>query len=287
MKKSAITVFLFASIVFILSSCSGDGGNGYDIKMRLNKGDKFSQNTEMDMDMNMTIAGMAKDMKMKMSTGSSFEVGDSSAAGKDVKITYNKMNIKMDMGLGAGVNTDSIMNQTTKGIIGKSVVITLAHNKITDVKGFDSLSVNSGDTASVKLMQKMFSKESLNNAFGIMFNIYPNKKVKEGESWTADNIMDVSGMNMKVKTKYTLLRVKNDIAEISIEGTIDSKGNMTQGGMNVDMDMKGTQKGKMNIKLSDGYLSSGNYDMDIEAGMNIMGQKMPLKMKAIAVMTGE
>ncbi len=285
--KKILWVFMPALFLLLLGACNTKTGNGYTIKMRLARGDKFEQNMEMDMNMNMNIAGISRDMKMKMITGSAFNVEDSSAAGRDIKITYTKMNMKMDMGLGTNINTDSILNKTMGGIVGKSVHVILAGNKITSVKGFDSLATAIQDTASAKMMQKMFSPESLNNTFGMLFSLYPNKSVKEGDSWTSDNVLDVSGMSMKIKTTYTLLRVKDNIAEIKMDGLIDSKGTMAQGAVNMEMDMKGSQKGQMNIKLSDGYLSTGNYDMDIDATINTMGQKLPLKMKATAKLTGQ
>ena len=279
---------LFAAAAFLMLSCNSHGGSdGYTLKMRLNKGDKFSQAMTMDMDMNMTVMGMQKDVKMKMDVGTDFEVLDSTAAGKDLKITYNKMVMHMDAGMGNNAMMDSLMNKSTGAVVGKSVVVTFAGNKVTDVKGFDELMAgNTSDSTTRKMMEKMFSKDNFNSMFGMMFGLYPNKPVKEGESWSTVNNMDISGMNMGVNTKYTLLGVKDNIAEIGVDGTVDSKGTMKQGAVNMDMDMKGTQKGKLNVKLSDGYLQTGTYDMDITADMNVMGQKMPMKMKATYTLKG-
>ncbi len=286
MKKQI--ALLFAAAAFFMVSChSNGGGDGYTLKMRLNKGDKFSQAMTMDMDMNMTVMGMQKDMKMKMDIGTDFEVLDSTAAGKELKITYNKMAMHMDMGMPNTAMMDSMMNKSSSAIVGKSVVVTFSGNKVTDVKGFEEvMAANSSDSSTRQMMTKMFSKDNFNSMFGMMFGLYPNKPVKEGESWSTVNNMDISGMNMGVNTKYTLLSVKDNIAEIAVDGTVDSKGTMKQGAVNMDMDMKGTQKGKLNVKVTDGYLQTGSYDMDITADMNVMGQKMPMKMKATYTLKG-
>ena len=286
MKKQI--ALLFAAAAFFMGSCnSHGGGDGYMLKMRLNKGDKFSQAMTMDMDMNMTVMGMQKNVKMKMDVGTDFEVLDSNAAGKQLKITYNNMAMHMDMGMGNNAMMDSLMNKSTGAIVGKSVVVTFAGNKVTDVKGFEEvMAANTSDSATRQMMTKMFSKDNFNSMFGMMFGLYPNKPVNEGDSWTTVNSMDISGMNMGVNTKYTLLSVKDDIAQLAVDGTVDSKGTMKQGAVNMDMDMKGTQKGKLNVKVSSGYLQAGNYDMDITADMNVMGQKMPMKMKATYTLKG-
>ena len=290
MKKITASLLLVAMAIVSLNSCKSNGksGDGYVLKMRLAKGDKFGQDYAMDMNMNVTMAGMSKDMKVKMNAGTDFEVLDSTAAGKELKITYTKMDMTMDMGMGNNELTDSIMKKTGDRVVGKSVVLTLSGNKVTDVKGFNEIMIGDSADANTKMtMEKMFSKDNFNSMFGMMFSLYPSKPVKEGESWTAENQIDMNGVAMNVNTKYTLLSVKDGIAEIELDGTINSKGTMTQGGTNVEMDMKGTQKGKMEVKVADGYLKSGNYDMDVDAQMGVMGQKVPMKMKANYKLTGK
>ena len=290
MKKITAAALLAAITIFSFTGCNSNGksADGYVLKMRMNKGDKFSQDYNMDMDMSINMAGMSKDVKMKVAADIDFNVLDSSTAGKQMKITYTKMSMSMDMGMpSVTAMTDSMMKKTSDGIVGKSVILTLAGNKVTDVQGMDSIiAAQQSDSLTRQTMEKMFSKDNFNNMFGMMFSLYPDHPVKEGDTWTGENKMDMNGVNMNVKTKYTLIRVKDGIAEVGVDGTIDSKGTMVQKGMSMDMDMTGTQKGKMNVKLADGYLQSGNYDMDIDASMSMMGQKIPMKMKASYTLKG-
>ncbi len=62
---------------------------------------------------------------------------------------------------------------------------------------------------------------------------------------------------------------------------------MEQGGMKIDMDMRGEQKGKINVGLADGYLKDSQITMDLNADMNIMGQKVPMTMKASYLIKGD
>jgi hypothetical protein len=52
------------------------------------------------------------------------------------------------------------------------------------------------------------------------------------------------------------------------------------------MDMDGDQNGQMNIGLKDGYLLDSDYKMDLKANMNVMGQKVPMTIKAKYMMKG-
>lgn len=286
MKKIIPALILaFVSLCFV--SCnSGKSSDSYLLKMRLAKGDKFSQNIVTDMNMNLTGMGMTKDMKMKMEIGTDFKVLDSSTAGKDLQMTYTKMNMTMDMGNPATkAMTDSVMKKNSSEIIGKSVTITLANNKVTDVKGFDKL--NDSTSASGQMAAKMFTKESVNSMFGMMFSIYPNKSVKIGDTWKAENQVDVNGISTTVLSTYKLLDVKDAIAEISVDGTIQSTAKMTGTGQNIDMTMSGDQKGKMYVTVSTGYLDHGQLNMNITAMMEMMGQKMPMKIKATYSLSGK
>jgi len=50
--------------------------------------------------------------------------------------------------------------------------------------------------------------------------------------------------------------------------------------MKIQMDMKGGQKGNMVVNMADGYLKTSSYKMDLDADMNMMGQKLSMTMNA-------
>ncbi len=283
MKK--ITACIICLLAILNFSCNnGPKGDAYTIKMRLKQGDSFNHNTKMKMDMAMNVPGHPIGMQVGMNAFVRFDVTGSVGENKELKLTYTDMNMTMDMGnsMPATVNMDSILKQGAKRVIGKSVIMEMSpKNEIVDVKGFDSLMVNTdSDAASQKMMEQMFSKDQMNSLFGVMFNMYPGKAVKVGESWTAKNKLNVNNMDMLVNAKYTLVGVKNGIADIDLDGVIDGTGKMNQGGMALDVSMKGSQKGMLTIKLDDGYLQNGSYKMDIKAEMEMMGQKVPMTIKA-------
>jgi len=285
MKKIILAFFTVTVFSVLLFSCNnGLPGEGYTLKMRMNKADTFHHNIKMDMNMKMDVMGQAMDMKMKMETGTRFEVMDTTSTKKELKLTYTRMHMGMDMGnkAMAAINTDSILNASTEKMVGKSVLLELSPtNEITQVKGFDSLMLTSIDNeASRQMMEKMFSKDQMNSLFGMMFSMYPGKPVKVGETWTAKTKVNLANMDMQVNTKYKLVGVKNGVADIDVDGIIDGKGDMKQSGMSMGVSMSGTQKGMFTIKIDDGYMQHGSYKMDVKAEMEMGGQKVPMSIKA-------
>jgi len=234
--------------------------------------------------MNMSIPGSPTNMKMIMDAGLKFEVMSNNNDNKELKFTYNSMHMSMDMGnrMQSAINTDSIMDATAQKVVGKSVVLELsASNEITAVKGFDSLMQHTyDDEATRQMMEKMFSKDQMNSLFGMMFSMYPGKPVKVGESWNAKAKVNLANMDMVINIKYTLVGIKNGLADIDVDGVIDGKGEMKQQAITIGMAMSGTQKGTLTIKMDDGYLQNGSYKMDVKADIETAGQKIPMTIKA-------
>jgi Family of unknown function (DUF6263) len=281
----SLFVYLLPLILFYACKSGGGSGEAYTIKMSLNKGDKFSQNFDMKMNMNMEMA-MLKDpvnMKMNMEAGCDFEVLDNNGTEKELKITYSNMKVNMDMGKIAGAGGADVnerMNELSEKLAGKSVTLKIDKaNNVTSVSGFENLMISdSTDAATKATMEKMFSKEQFNSMFGMMFKMYPDKSVKVGDTWDSESEMEMSNIRMKVKMKHTLLEVKDGIAVIDIKGLIDGKGKMNQGGVSIDMNLSGGQNGKLTITMNNGYVKSGTYKMDVKGNMEVMGQKVAVNM---------
>lgn len=282
MNKKNVLHTMILALVVCLTACNS--GKKYDLKLRLNDGNEFSQNMLSDMDMDMEMMGQTMKMNMKNETECLFQVVKNNAGDKQIKMTYVKMEMASKMGgsMGEAQNvTDSIMKKQANFVKGKSMLITLdKNNKVLDVEGADSI-MNSPDMPdeTKKLVGKMFSKEQINSMWGMMFSMYPEKPVAIGDSWTKNITMDVAGLEMEVKYKYTLTDVKNNVAFLKLDGVIDSKGKMKNLPMEIEAVMKGTQSGTLSIGVEDGYIKSGDYNMDMTAEMEVMGKKMPMKMK--------
>lgn len=287
-------LFLLMTLGFL--SCNNGVGTGeaYALKMRLAPGDQFKQEMDMTMDMGIDMMGQSIQNEMGMKMTMAFEVlGDTNDL-KKIKMTYENINMTMKMNTPGteGMNMDSMMNKSNKKMEGKSISILLdKNNKVVAVEGYEELIASNMDEemdeATKEQFKKMFSKEQANSMLGMMFQMYPDKPVRVGESWEKEIETSMAEIKMTVKGKYTLKSVKDGVANILVAGKFSGKGSMNQNGMSMDMDMDGDQSGQINIGLSDGYLKDSDYKMDIKANMNAMGQKVPMTIKAKYIMKGK
>lgn len=281
-KLNLKLLFLFSYLVF----CGCTTSPAYQLKMRLQKGDTFPH----DIKMNMEMSYASMNMKMQMETSTLFEVLNSDASAKQLKMTYQRAHMNMDMGMpGLKKMGDSALNVANNRIIGKSVILLLSpDNQIDSVSGADVFTNNdSSSLATNEMMKKMFSKESINNLFGLLFSMYPKKSVKIGDTWDAATTVDLAGIKMNTTIKYTLKSVHNSLAELAVDGKITGKGQMTTGASQMEMAMDGNQTGTITINLEDGYLHNGAYKMEVKGTMSVMGMKMPLTMKGDYSLNGK
>jgi hypothetical protein len=237
---------------------------------------------DMTMKMGMEVMGRKMDMDMGFRGVTTFRVLDVSDQFKEMSMTYSEMEMSANIEGMEEANDMLTNNDAGRKLNGKSVTMKLNDkNEIIEVQGLDDLMVDdSMDAATQEQIKKMFSKEQMNSMFSLAFQMYPDKPVKVGDSWEKISDVNVAGVNMKLKNNFTLSAVKDGIASLKVEGKLDGKGNMQQGNMNMEMEVNGKQDGTIDLKLSDGLLVGSALVLDADAGLKMMGQSVPVKLKA-------
>ncbi len=242
----------------------------------------------MKMKMNMDLTGQTMDMNMSMLGNVDFEVKANSPAEKELSMEYTRMKMSVDIKM-PGMPSNSINDENLGNkLIGKKVVLKLNDkNEITETTGFDEIISDSNtDPQTRKQMEQLFSKEQINSMFGAMFQLYPDKPVKVGDTWQRETELTIAGMTMMMQMEYKLVNVKNGIASINMDGKLKGKGKMSQQGIDMEMEIKGGQKGNINIGLEDGYQRDSKFTMDMSGTIDVIGKKVPMTMKSDYEMKG-
>ena len=257
-KLLPATVIILISLLF--TSCGT--GESYEIRMRMTPGDKFHQYISMKTTMEM---GSMPGMKMATETGAEFEVISADKNGGVLKMTYLDMNTDFNFGTsGVDRRTDSLMKAANKLVSGKSILLTVNNSQIEKVSGFDELQTDS----TLATSKRMFTAEAINTVFGYMFDIYPGKAVKKGNSWRRESVLTIMNMKMNILTTYKLSDVQNGVAEIEAEGTISLAPKADKSENFAKMNVSGKHNGKYSIKLDDGTIKNGKYEMTLEGKLS-------------------
>lgn len=106
-----------------------------------------------------------------------------------------------------------------------------------------------------------FNENLLKGEFAKSINILPKKGVKIGESWTITENLDPSG-KIKSTLTYTLDKVENGVAEISVKGSVPKKSDKnTQEGLTRTVSIEATQNGILRVDESTGWISNSKINI--------------------------
>lgn len=308
-KRITSVVILLAVIIF--SACKSGGksapksdGNKYDLSFAALKGPSFTNTMDMDMRVETEAMGMKINMDMKMSGGMRFDVLPDSAGLKHLRMTYEDMKMTMDMpalgGMGKGDEMNDILRKMMSAFNGFAIEMLVdSSGTIKDVLGrekfrdqlehsMDSVLEGRSNPQVVQSMQQFYDKEQLQNMVGSMFTMYSNGPVAIGDSWTRNIEQVVNNMKTKNETKYTLVSVKDGVAEIECEGKMAGAGKPeSDEGFKGEAEITGTQKGTLKMQVANGHLVAGDVKMDMDAKIKTGGMKMPMKVKGIYTFKGK
>jgi hypothetical protein len=283
-KKILLSAFVIAACCVALLSCNSKAkgsGEAYPLKIRLEKNDSFKNNSVMNMQLNFTAEGKQINMTMDMDASSNFKVLENDGDKKVLEMVMSKMESSAKMTLPDG-SVQQLPQSNQDHMTGKQITLTLdKNNEVVSSTGIEQLqdSDPAMDSALKEEFKKMFSPEQINSMYGMLFQMYPAQPVRVGDEWEKVFKFNMGGIVMRITTIYTLTQIKDSVATLDIKGTIGGKGSMEVQGTGVEMDMKGDQKGTMEIWQATGYIKDSKYELDFGGTMNLTGQKIPVNAK--------
>jgi len=153
----------------------------------------------------------------------------------------NKLNVKMDAfgNIKSVTGFETVHNNLRKAIAGT----------IKDKKQQDAIIEN---------FKAGFNEEMMKEQLGKNLKLIPSKGAKIGEKWSTSEDIDPSG-KLKQTLTFTLVKVEDGKAEISVTGVIPSKSDkQSKDGMTHTMSMGGSESGKIIIDENTGWLLNQN-----------------------------
>lgn len=294
--RSFSTVALASALV--LSGCgsktktneTGDT-NTAEFKLNLEKGKKFYTTMVMDQQIETSAMGSAMSINQSITFEFDVEVKDHKENGNHViSNTYKRMALTQSMpGMGAMGETvvDTKDPSKNKGMVASMMAESL--NKLID-KTFEMEMDQYGKVVGTnmnQLMEEMGAPDdggSIEGGDMSAYNVqFPNKPVKVGESWEGELVQKNKGMDMKVKSTYTLKAIKDGIAEVEMKSVIstDTTSNELFG------KISGTQSGTSYIELKTGWSKEMKLTQDMTMEMGEGGQTVPMKMKSTITLTSK
>ena len=305
MKKIRLLLIIGVSILFAGCPASKSSTDAVQLKLNLEKGKTYTYGTKTHLDMNMEMMGQ------KMTTGLDMDfrylIGldkEDSAGNKVLKSTMGDVKFKAEvMGMSMGYDSKEKVDTAHQdpmsanfrrmfgGMIGKSFTVTVSPaGVIKEVGGVDELiasmtqSMPGSDEDKAKMKQQLgqsFNQQLIKQTFGQIFNVYPDKPVKVGDTWNKEVEFAMKGMNNKQEITYTVKNITSESVVLTMKGEIKSSGSHQQDSTTQipSMTMLGSETGTMTLDRNTGMASSGDIDMSLKGEVEMQGKKMPMEMK--------
>lgn len=183
-------------------------------------------------------------------------------------------------------------------LVGSKFSVKMKENgEVISIKGIDELykKVEKSITPFVKEAEQRkqfieyfkqgFNEKMLKEEFSAGINILPKKGVKLGESWTISENIDPEG-KVKSNITYTLNRIENGVAEVSVTGNIPAKSNkQTQNGITMTMSVEGSQNGTLKIDENSGWVLSSKMNIKTTNKQTMTDGKRTETMTAVSEST--
>jgi hypothetical protein len=300
MKNACANRFFYLAVFFLLSlfACnSTKPAPGIDLTFNLKKGKTYDY--QMTWDMNQEMMGQTS--KVHLSTGYSLVVTEDDGKIKTLSTTYSKIAMSINIG-GREMNIDTesppidstldatgmndLLRRVFASMQGRSFTMKVnRQGEVVEVSGVEALvhaitdSLSAGKDPSQKqqmesALASQFSDENIKSQFNPVFNIFPGKPVKLGDSWEKSFVTSGT-MAAKYATRYEVKKIEGSVVTLNAKTKISSE--LSNG--NID----GDQNTILQIDSKTGLVVHSTYDQRIITTAN----QMTLTMTGSGIVEGK
>lgn len=271
-------------LVILLNTSFIPNPKKINLRLKLNKGDRFKMEMINKQSISQEIMGQKQDMTQAFRYVYSFEVLEKNKDGlADVKVTFLEVDINMKSSLGetSYKSSDppeeiSPQLQIFAFMVGQSYAMKInTQGKVQTISGVDEMMDKlieameiSEDSVGQILrnnLKSQYGDSSVKADMESMFSIYPQKPVRIGDSWS--NTSNRSQLMPRTITNtWTLRGVKDGLALIDVASKImpyDAAKPMEVMGMTIRYDIQGTQKGQTKIDTKTGWVVESTVFQDL------------------------
>nr|WP_068891757.1 DUF6263 family protein [Pedobacter panaciterrae] len=272
MKKSLLLLFAAS----VLLACNSEPAR---ILIKLTKGQSYIQHIVTKMSVSQKIMEKETTSLSISDMVNKCEVIDVSDSIYTLKVTYQSMSTKILVNGDSSATVKNPMSSILKELKGKSYQVKMSNSgRIVETIGADSIFKDliakmpslpeELKAALVKQMSDSYGDKALKENAALGMNFYPQKSVKEGDTW---NVRREGGDNLmapKIDAAYKLDKITLSEYIISGKSTMVVGSNGKNGVMNIVIPMQYDLSGTMN----------SNYKIDKKTGM-IKESKINQEMK--------
>lgn len=273
----------------------------HELSLTLKKGEEYTQKISSQMEILQNIAGQNIDINMDIDGLMVYKVTNVDSEAYTFDATYKSMGMKMKMPqmtmeFSSSDDKDDQVSKMLKAIVGQPFQVVMSKNgKVQEVKNLEAIFNSSiGQFDAMPAAQKEQLKSQLSQSYGkdafkgnieMVTAIFPDKKVKVGDSWNVGTELN-SGFKAGINTTYTLVDKNKDFYTIKGNASIkteDTEEMTEMNGFPMRFDMEGKMTSNIKVDSKTGWIMEAtvkqNIDGDAHIGAAMGSEDMVSKMK--------
>jgi hypothetical protein len=280
------------------------------LEYNLQKGVRYKQKMQIDMKINQQVIGQEMNVNSVTGTETTYIVKESTNESITMDMVYDRIRTSMNVGgtvegMSGGtelemdseeegpIASSTDMSALYKAMIGIPVLITITKKgEVQSIRGVEKLSdamLKSIERINIPTDKKQFAAQftqqfneaSLKQSFERFSFCFPDRDVSVGDSWNI--IMDVQyPYELSINMNMALKEVKDNIATLEGKGDVSTPAEgivKKERGIDVKMNLTGTQSCILKIDLITGWPVSAEMVLEMEGESEAMGMKIPLSVK--------
>jgi hypothetical protein len=278
MKKFIVPLVLLCSLTVQAQKATS--------KLQFQKGQKLEVQTTVKSASQM----MGQSIDINIASTRLLDVQNVAGGNATIENKVKRLQVNFD-GMGQQKDFDSDKEEDRNSDMGKNFEKTLKavftmtvdpYGKVTAVKAEDALKEANDSSGQEDMMNSMMG--------GIMeglsvpkvgdateFAVLPAKEVNKGDSWTDTTSAD---KDMKRKATYTVSNISSNDIVVDYTEEVATKTSKENMGMQVDIDKKDKNTGKITLDRKTGLLKQKTITTETTGTASVMGQEIPLDSKA-------
>jgi hypothetical protein len=285
MEKRGLRFFLFiAAGVVSMAWCNT--GAAVTLQLKLAQGKTYYQRTVIDQHMVQTVMNMQQVMDQSLGTGVKMEVLDVDGQGNmRIRRTYDWSMTKRTGPVGS-LDYDSAKQTTLPpgaepfaALLGQSYVVRISpKGEVLDINGVEEMQaavrkkLPAGAQAdqAMSALSQYLDKNSLKQMIEGELDVYPDKPVEVGESWSKKRVITPM-FELTIDSKWTLQKLENGVAIIATTSSSRSNANkpVETGGMKMRFDLAGTQDGTIRMQEATGLILLGQAQQQLKGEIKL------------------
>lgn len=293
---------MFFLILWVLTCCKNEENkNRIEIKLALQKNGVYSLIIKNQHHIKQTLTGMVVDFDQSIGMGMKFMVKETEPDGAMILAVHYTQTSYLQTGQEENIDYDSRYDpppsspeaQFYAALVGETFTVALADDgQVEKTRGLEGMISNIRQKISIPGMSRedldKMIRQMADQAIKEWFAYFPDMPVGIGDTWKSELTLE-GPLPMKVRNHWTLQAKLKDRLVLGLNSRMmpyKGKG-VRLGGVDMTMDLAGTQVGSIEIDPKTGWTIRGFLKQELHGRVHAMRQTWPIEIIGDFSITGQ